>query len=113
LEEYREGKRRDNNGTWGFGTGVASASWLCSGGSVGWWSHEDEVCEADVLRDAFEVLERRLGGDVGQEDNAAVAKKSAVRERDDVRSRGVLSWLGGELEESEKGLEKKAAVLDR
>ena len=59
------------------------------------------------------MLERRLGGDVGQEENAAAAKKSAVKERDDVRSRGVLSSLGGELEESEKGLEKKAAVLDR
>jgi hypothetical protein len=59
------------------------------------------------------VLERRLGGDVGQEENAAVEKKSAVKERDDVRSRGVLSSLVGELEESEKGLEKKAAVLDR
>jgi hypothetical protein len=59
------------------------------------------------------VLERRLGGDVGQEENAAVVKKSAVRERDDVRSRGVLASFGGELEESEKGLEKKAAVLDR
>jgi hypothetical protein len=59
------------------------------------------------------VLERKLGGDVGQEENAAVVKKSAVRERDGVRSRGVLSSLGGELEDSEKGLEKKAAVLDR
>lgn len=69
--------------------------------------------EADVLRDAFDVLERRLGGDVGQEENAAAVKKSAVRERDDVKSRGVLASLGGEVEESEKGLEKKAAVLDR
>ncbi len=80
---------------------------------MGWWSHKDEVCEADVLRDAFEVLERRLGGDVGQEENAAVAKKSAVREREDESSRGVLSSLCGEPEESEKGLEKKAAVLER
>lgn len=71
------------------------------------------MCEADVLRDAFELLERRLGGDVGQEENAAAVKKSAVRERDDARSRGVLPSLGGELEDSEKGLEKKAAVLDR
>lgn len=59
------------------------------------------------------MLERRLGGDVGHEVNPAVVKKSAVRERGDVRSRGVLSSLGGEPEESEKGPEKKAAVLDR
>jgi len=59
------------------------------------------------------VLERRLGGEVGQEEKAAVEKKSAVREREDENSRGVLSSLGGELEEPEKGLEKKAAVLER
>ena len=60
------------------------------------------------------MLERRLGGDVGQEENAAAEKKSAVREREeDGSSRGVLSRFGGEVEESEKGLEKKAAVLDR
>jgi hypothetical protein len=59
------------------------------------------------------VLERRLGGDVGQEENAAAEKKSAVREREEgERSRGALSRFGGEVEESEKGLEKKAAVLE-
>lgn len=51
---------------------------------------------------------------MGQEENAAGEKKSAVREREeDGSSRGVLPRLGGEVEESEKGLEKKAAVLDR
>ena len=50
----------------------------------------DDVRETDVRRDAFEVLERRLGGDVGQEENAPGAKKSAVKERDeDGSSRGV------------------------
>lgn len=36
LEEYREGKRRDSRGTWDLGTGVLSASWPCSAGSVTW-----------------------------------------------------------------------------
>lgn len=58
------------------------------------------------------MLDRKLGGDVGQEENAAPAKKSAVKEREDENSRGVLSWFGGEVEESEKGLEKKAVVLE-
>lgn len=41
------------------------------------------MCETDVRRDAFDVLERRLGGDVGQEEKAPAAKKSAVREREE------------------------------
>ena len=46
--------------------------------------------ETDVRRDAFEVLERRLGGDVGQEENEPGAKKSAVNEREeDGDSRGM------------------------
>ena len=60
-----------------------------------------------------EVLERRLGGDVGQEENGVLAKKSAVRERDDVgTSRGVDCWSGSGEGCSANGLEKKAAVLD-
>ena len=50
---------------------------------------------------------------MGQEENAPGAKKSAVNEREeDGSSRGVVCWLGG-VEESAKGLEKKAAVLER
>lgn len=60
-----------------------------------------------------EVLERRLGGAVGQEENGVLAKKSAVRERDDVgTSRGVDCWSGSGEGCSSNGLEKKAAVLD-
>ena len=69
--------------------------------------------ETDVRRDAFEVLERMLGGDVGQEENAPGAKKSAVIEREAGSSRGVRCRFGGAIEESAKGLEKKAAVLER
>lgn len=63
--------------------------------------------------DEVEVLERRLGGDVGHEENGVLAKKSAVRERDDVgTSRGVDCSFGSGVRCSVNGLEKKAAVLD-
>jgi hypothetical protein len=59
------------------------------------------------------VLERRLGGEVGHEENGVLAKKSAVRERDDEgTSRGVDCRFGSGVGMSAKGLEKNAAVLD-
>jgi hypothetical protein len=77
LEEYRDGKRRDSKGTWDFKTGVEStASVFCRGGVVKWW----DKWELDVRSDVFDVLECKLGGDVGQEDNAAGEKKSTVKE---------------------------------
>jgi hypothetical protein len=66
-----------------------------------------------VRSEEVEVLERRLGGDVGQDENGVLAKKSAVRERDDVgTSRGVDCSFGTGVGCSVNGLEKKAAVLD-
>jgi len=50
---------------------------------------------------------------VGHEENGVLAKKSAVKEREDEgTSRGVDCLFGGGVGKSAKGLEKKAAVLD-
>jgi hypothetical protein len=50
---------------------------------------------------------------VGQEENAAAAKKSTVSELDDDgTSRGICCWFGGGVGKSPKAPEKKAAVFE-
>jgi len=67
---------------------VVSTSSPWSEEDVGGRSCGDGARDTEVRREAFEVLERRLGGEVGQEENASAEKKSAVKERDeDGRSR--------------------------
>jgi hypothetical protein len=112
LLENREGKRRDNRGS-----EVSRQAWyLClrfDPGERRGCMRRREACEADVRSEEFEVLERRLGGDVGHEENGVLAKKSAVRERDDEGLRE--EWtvrFGSGVGMSAMGLEKKAAVLD-